>query len=94
MQEKDKTDYYSVNKYSTKQPLTWDIFCQVIDNYGDIGICWRLARQLAIERGFKVRLWVDDLNAFACICPAIQAHKITQTLSGIELRWWAADDDF
>ncbi|MER2540956.1 MAG: elongation factor P maturation arginine rhamnosyltransferase EarP, partial [Azonexus sp.] len=20
----------------------WDIFCRVIDNYGDIGVCWRL----------------------------------------------------
>ena len=24
----------------------WDIFCTVVDNYGDIGTCWRLARQL------------------------------------------------
>lgn len=23
-----------------------DIFCRVIDNYGDIGVCWRLARDL------------------------------------------------
>ncbi len=28
-----------------------DIFCNVIDNYGDIGVCWRLARQLAHEHG-------------------------------------------
>ena len=39
----------------------WDIFCRVIDNYGDIGVCWRLARQLANEFGQTVRLWVDDL---------------------------------
>ena len=24
-----------------------DIFCRVVDNYGDIGVCWRLARRLA-----------------------------------------------
>ncbi|HOE42089.1 MAG TPA: elongation factor P maturation arginine rhamnosyltransferase EarP, partial [Rhodoferax sp.] len=23
--------------------LHWDIFCHVIDNHGDIGVCWRLA---------------------------------------------------
>jgi hypothetical protein len=23
--------------------LHWDIFCRVIDNFGDIGVCWRLA---------------------------------------------------
>jgi len=39
----------------------WDIFCTVIDNYGDIGVCWRLARQLASEHDADVRLWVDDL---------------------------------
>ena len=37
----------------------WDIFCRVIDNYGDIGVCWRLAADLA-ARGRTVRLWVDD----------------------------------
>ena len=27
----------------------WDIFCRSVDNYGDIGVCWRLAKQLAAE---------------------------------------------
>ncbi|MBY0444112.1 MAG: elongation factor P maturation arginine rhamnosyltransferase EarP, partial [Burkholderiales bacterium] len=39
--------------------VRWDIFCRVIDNYGDIGVCWRLARQLSFEHGFAVRLMVD-----------------------------------
>jgi hypothetical protein len=43
---------------------SWDIFCTVIDNFGDIGVCWRLARQLAQEHGHAVRLWVDDLASF------------------------------
>jgi uncharacterized repeat protein (TIGR03837 family) len=47
---------------------TWDIFCQVIDNYGDIGVCWRLATQLA-QRGQQVRLWVDDASALAWMAP-------------------------
>ena len=29
----------------------WDVFCKVIDDLGDIGVCWRLARQLAGEHG-------------------------------------------
>ncbi|MFQ6405720.1 elongation factor P maturation arginine rhamnosyltransferase EarP [Methylophilus sp. 'Pure River'] len=40
---------------------TWDIFCKVVDNFGDIGVCWRLARQLADEYDLSIRLWVDDL---------------------------------
>ena len=49
-------------------PLYWDIFCQVIDNHGDIGVCWRLASQLA-HRGHAVRLWVDDASALAWMAP-------------------------
>ncbi|HEY8855975.1 MAG TPA: elongation factor P maturation arginine rhamnosyltransferase EarP [Rugosibacter sp.] len=37
-----------------------DIFCVVVDNYGDAGVCWRLARQLAEEYGWQVRLWIDN----------------------------------
>ena len=43
---------------------SWDIFCKVVDNFGDAGVTWRLARQLAGEHGLKVRLWIDDLGAF------------------------------
>jgi len=42
--------------------MQWDIFCRVIDNFGDIGVCWRLAVNLA-QRGQQVRLWVDDASA-------------------------------
>ncbi|CAN5256417.1 elongation factor P maturation arginine rhamnosyltransferase EarP [soil metagenome] len=48
---------------------TWDIFCRVIDNLGDIGVCWRLAADLA-SRGEPVRLWVDDASALAWIAPS------------------------
>ena len=48
--------------------LQWDIFCKVIDNFGDIGVCWRLATDLA-ARGQRVRLWVDDSTALAWMAP-------------------------
>lgn len=69
----------------------WDIFCNVIDNYGDIGVCWRLARQLAAEYGFRVRLWVDDLNAFRHICPEIDPTRSLQTVLKVEVLHWVAD---
>lgn len=40
--------------------VSCDIFCAVIDNLGDAGVCWRLARQLATEHGWRVRLFIDD----------------------------------
>ncbi len=48
--------------------LQWDIFCRVIDNFGDIGVCWRLCLNLA-QRGQSVRLWVDDAAALAWMAP-------------------------
>ena len=69
---------------------TWDIFCRVVDNYGDIGVCWRLARQLSQEYAFEVRLWVDDLNALAALCPEATLSA-TQTIEGIKVQHWAAN---
>ena len=46
----------------------WDLFCRVIDNYGDAGVCWRLAAQLA-SRGTPVRLWIDDPAPLAWMAP-------------------------
>ena len=48
--------------------MRWDVFCTVIDNHGDLGVCWRLCRQLA-QRGESVRLWVDDASALAWMAP-------------------------
>jgi len=61
--------------------LKADIFCAVVDNYGDIGVCWRLTRQLAAEHGWSVRLWLDDLPSLERIAPAMIAP-------GVEVRRW------
>jgi uncharacterized repeat protein (TIGR03837 family) len=48
--------------------MLWDLFCRVIDNHGDLGVCWRLAADLA-SRGERVRLWIDDPMALAWMAP-------------------------
>ncbi len=70
---------------------TWDIFCSVVDNYGDIGVTWRLARQLVAEHDLAVRLWVDDLNAFVPLCPGADPGAAQQWQQGVEVRAWPAD---
>ena len=66
----------------------WDIFCRVIDNHGDIGVCWRLAADLA-TRGHSVRLWVDDGRALTWMAPgALENHW-----PGVEVRDWALSVD-
>lgn len=68
--------------------LRWDVFCTIVDNFGDIGFCWRLARQLVNEHGLEVRLWVDDLAIFSRIAPAIDAYEERQWLQGVEICCW------
>jgi len=65
--------------------LLWDIFCRVIDNFGDIGVCWRLACNLA-ERGQRVRLWVDDPSALRWMAP--DGHD------GVDVAAWLASTGF
>jgi uncharacterized repeat protein (TIGR03837 family) len=70
---------------------SWDIFCVVVDNYGDIGVTWRLARQLVAEYGQCVRLWVDDLDTFARLCPGASITSAQQWHEGVEVRHWTPE---
>ena len=69
-------------------PARWDIFCQVVDNFGDAGVSWRLARQLALEHGLDVTLWLDDIAALARMAPGVDPRVDMQVASGITLRRW------
>ncbi len=69
----------------------WDIFCRVVDNFGDIGTCWRLARQLADEHEADVRLWIDKLESFATLCPSVSTAATSQQVGQIEIRHWPTD---
>lgn len=69
--------------------VNWDIFCVVVDNYGDIGVTWRLARQLVAEHGQNVRLWIDDLQTFARLQPGASATASQQWDAGVEIRHWS-----
>jgi len=76
---------------ATMPAMSADLFCRVVDNYGDIGVCWRLARRLALGHGWRVRLWVDDLASFACIEPAVDPRRMRQSLAGgIEVLQWSS----
>jgi uncharacterized repeat protein (TIGR03837 family) len=63
--------------------MLWDVFCRVIDNHGDLGVCWRLVRDLA-ARGERTRLWVDDASALTWMAP--------DRPSGVEVHAWPSGD--
>ncbi len=60
--------------------MRWDLFCRVIDNWGDAGVCWRLAADLG-SRGETVRLVIDDPSPLAWMAPADAA--------GVEVVQWS-----
>ncbi|MDM7456210.1 MAG: elongation factor P maturation arginine rhamnosyltransferase EarP [Tepidimonas sp.] len=68
---------------SAVPPLTWDVFCHVIDNWGDVGVCWRLCRQLAAA-GQRVRLWIDEADALDWMAPGARAGRV----SGVQVHPW------
>ncbi|MDD4963536.1 MAG: elongation factor P maturation arginine rhamnosyltransferase EarP [Gallionella sp.] len=78
---------------NTSLPKNCDIFCNVIDNYGDIGVCWRLARQFTHEYGLSVRLWVDDLSSFVKLCPDAMDGAARQFCRDVEVCTWQGDFD-
>ena len=66
----------------------WDIFCKVVDNFGDIGVCWRLARQLQVEHSLQIRLWIDDLEVAQKIIPNLEVEKNSQICDEITILKW------
>ena len=64
---------------------SWDIFCRVVDNLGDVGVSWRLARQVAREHDKRVRLWLDDLTVLAKLRPETDAGKDAQRIEDVEV---------
>ncbi len=66
----------------------WDIFCKIVDNYGDIGVCWRLSQQLAHEHHLQVRLFIDDMPAAKKIVTALDYAKKSQIINGVKICVW------
>lgn len=72
-------------------PETMHLFCRVVDNFGDIGVCWRLAQQFTDEHAIAVTIWVDDLSSFHRICTAIDPQRDVQVVQGVKVMLWCKD---
>ena len=78
--------------FPDKNSTSLAIFCKVVDNYGDVGICWRLARQLQHEHAVDVTLWIDNLQSFQRICPEVAVGADVQHIAGVTVRHWRDQD--
>lgn len=68
------------------------IFCRVIDNFGDAGVCWRLAGRLT-ERGLRVLLVIDHPEVLAKMVPSLGEADArgcagTQSAAGVAVMHW------
>lgn len=73
---------------SHNEATRWDVFCRIVDNFGDIGICWRLSQQLAQEHNLQVRLFIDDLAVASHIIPALNCELNSQVINHVEILSW------
>lgn len=79
---------------------SWDVFCRVVDNFGDAAVCWRLARALAqggadnAGNPVRTRLWIDDLGALHALQPEVLIDSPRQLLAGVEVCHWVDGVDF
>ena len=79
--------------HSTLRPQI-DIFCRVIDNFGDAGVLWRWARELKFL-GHPVRFIIDDETTLAPLAGFNKSDALTryQEAFGIEVIHWEKEWD-
>jgi len=65
------------------------LYCTVIDNFGDVGVCWRLARQLAHEYDLTVNLWIDDWKAARQLIGVLPEAEIAHEILGVRVHPWS-----
>lgn len=69
------------------------VLCKVVDNFGDIGVVWRLCCQLSNQikkenLTSKINLIVDDLASFNKICNSVDSNKSFQIVDNINIFNW------
>lgn len=87
----DREEGRATGLFSLMTLRTLDLFCRVVDNYGDAGVAWRLARQLADEHALQVRLWLDRPEVLGSMEPRLNPAAPRQRVAGVEIHLWQED---
>jgi len=75
----------------TESTVSCTLWCRVIDNFGDAGVAWRLAKSLSQEFHWRVRLLIDEPATLAAFVPECPASAQKASVLGIEVRRWTDD---
>jgi uncharacterized repeat protein (TIGR03837 family) len=78
---------------SNKSPIVCHLTCKVIDFFGDIGVAWRIAKQLKVDFNIEVHLLVDDLVTTKRLIPSIDLSLQKQTINGINICHYDFSED-
>lgn len=81
-----------ISRVSSSSKCTVDevwVFVRVIDNWGDVGVGWRLCMQLACSFPWRVRLWIDDVAALGKLVLAAELAAVQDT---VMVEKWSDDD--
>lgn len=81
-----------ISRVSSSSKCTADevwVFVRVIDNWGDVGVGWRLCMQLACSFPWRVRLWIDDVAALGKL---VLAAELAAVQDAIMVEKWSDDD--
>lgn len=79
-----------------KSVLDVTILCKVVDNFGDIGVVYRLAKKIEeIESRFpvKLRIVVDNLDSFHLLCPKVNPQLNVQIVNNWQIFRWDAQTE-
>ncbi len=76
----------------SEKTLDITILCKVVDNFGDIGFVYRLARSLTdLCKNLKLRIVADNLKSFSLLCPEIDPLKDEQNANGWQIFNWNSE---
>lgn len=65
------------------------VLCKVVDNFGDIGVVFRLCRALSeLKKNLEIQLVVSNLDSFAKISKGIDSTKTFQEFRGWKVFDW------
>ena len=69
------------------------VLCRVVDNYGDIGVAWRMCRRLKkLNPQNTISLIVDNFLSFNRICDEVNLEADFQSVQGVDVYNWNSAD--
>ena len=76
---------------SSPRVYNWHLFARAIDNLGDVGLAWRLARQLVRDYQQAVVLFLDGWETLALIEPELVGAHSPLVLDGVTVLYWGSE---